>query len=303
MRTRICDSLVARSARPEMVFLTGDLGFMALEPLQAAMGARFINAGIAEQNMLTVAAALAKEGHEAWVYSIAPFCYARAFEQIRNDVCAHGLSVRIVGNGGGYAYGVMGQTHYALEDYGILCTLPKIKVFVPVFNSDVEEAVNQTGIWNGPSYLRLGRDETPKNAIQPAYAPWRQLLAGSGPVVAVVGPLSGGIWGALSELAEAVRPNLWCVAELPVEASPPPDAFVAQVRQSRRLVVVEEHVPQGGLASQLCPWLMERGVGIDRFNQLCARNTFDKGYGSQQYMRRLAGIDPESVRSCILNQS
>ncbi len=103
-----------------MVFLTGDLGFMALEPLRDRLGDRFINCGVAEQNMVTVAAGLAKEGFDVWVYSIAPFCYARALEQIRNDVCLHGLPVRVLGNGGGYGYGVMGPTHHALEDYGIL---------------------------------------------------------------------------------------------------------------------------------------------------------------------------------------
>lgn len=101
MRLQFCDSMVARSAAPNMVFLTGDLGFMALEPLQATMGERFINAGVAEQNMISVAAGLSREGFEVWAYSIAPFCYARPFEQIRNDVCFHGLPVKLVGNGGG----------------------------------------------------------------------------------------------------------------------------------------------------------------------------------------------------------
>ena len=86
MRRQFCDAMLQRAANQKMAFLTGDLGFMALEPLQKALGERFINAGIAEQNMLSVAAAMSKTGMEIWVYSIAPFLYARAFEQIRNDV-------------------------------------------------------------------------------------------------------------------------------------------------------------------------------------------------------------------------
>ena len=116
MRKQLCDALVARAGRPDMVFLTGDLGFMALEALQAAMGPRFINAGVAEQNMVSVAAGLARQGMETWVYSIAPFLYARPFEQIRNDIAFHGLPVKLIGNGGGYGYGVMGPTHHAIED-------------------------------------------------------------------------------------------------------------------------------------------------------------------------------------------
>ena len=120
MRVQFCDAMVARAVDERILFLTGDLGFMALEPLQSAMGSRFINAGVAEQNMISVAAGLAKQQFEVWAYSIAPFCYARPFEQIRNDIAFHALPVKLVGNGGGYGYGVMGPTHHAIEDYGVL---------------------------------------------------------------------------------------------------------------------------------------------------------------------------------------
>src|SRR5438874_6912423 len=143
MRNVFCQSLVAQAARPEFVFLTGDLGYKALEPLRDALGRRFINAGVAEQNMVTVAAGLAKAGLRPWAYSIAPFLYARPFEQIRNDVCLHNLPVMLVGNGGGYAYGVMGATHHALEDYGTLLTLPNLRALVPAFDPDVTALVER----------------------------------------------------------------------------------------------------------------------------------------------------------------
>lgn len=199
MRRELCDALVARSARPETVFLTGDLGFGALEPLRDAMGPRFINAGVAEQNMITVAAALASEGLEPWTYTIAPFCYARAFEQIRNDVCLHGLPVRMLANGGGYGYGVMGATHHALEDYGVLSTLPALRIFVPCFDGDVAATVEEAGRTDGPAYIRLGRGELPAGRTAPAYAPWRKLSEGTGAVVVAVGPLAGIAWGAFSD--------------------------------------------------------------------------------------------------------
>ena len=88
------------------------------------MGERFINAGVAEQNMVGGGGGLAQNGPASLGYSIAPFLYARAFEQIRNDVCLHNLPVVLVGNGGGYGYGVMGSTHHALEDYGVLSAFP-----------------------------------------------------------------------------------------------------------------------------------------------------------------------------------
>src|SRR5205807_8814210 len=98
MRNAFCQSLVSQAERPEFVFLTGDLGFKALEPLRDALGSRFLNAGVAEQNMVSVAAGLARTGLRPWAYSIAPFVYARPFEQIRNDVCLHKLPGVLVGN-------------------------------------------------------------------------------------------------------------------------------------------------------------------------------------------------------------
>ena len=110
------------------VFLTGDLGFMALETVREKFGKYFINAGVAEQNMISVAAGLAAEGFIPWVYSISPFATLRPYEQLRNDVCHHNLPVKIVGNGGGYGYGIMGATHHTLEDIGAMRLLPGMKV-------------------------------------------------------------------------------------------------------------------------------------------------------------------------------
>ena len=162
MRQAFCNGLVQQAILPEFIFLTGDLGFKALEPLRDALGPRFINAGVAEQNMISVAAGLARSGLRPWTYSIAPFLYARPFEQIRNDVCFHELPVILVGNGGGYGYGVMGSSHHALEDYGCLLTLPHMRAFVPAFDSDVSTMIPALMQCHGPVYLRLGLSEEPK---------------------------------------------------------------------------------------------------------------------------------------------
>lgn len=299
MRAELCAALVARSQRPDMVFLTGDLGFMALEPLRDSLGHRFINCGVAEQNMVTVAAGLAKEGLDVWVYSIAPFCYARPFEQIRNDICFHGLPVRLLGNGGGYGYGVMGPTHHALEDYGVLLTLPGMGVYVPAFNEDVGGVVARAGAFSGPCYIRLGRGELPPQLEAPAYAPWRQLAAGGGPVVVVAGPLAGSALGVLPALG-ACRPELWVVAELPLDRAPPPDELVNQIGRRGKLCVIEEHVAHGGLGAMLSQWVLASGLPISRYEHLYARGYPSQRYGSQAYHRRDSGLDPGSIEHAIL---
>jgi len=297
MRNQFCAAMIDQGRNPETVFLTGDLGFMALEPLQATLGTRFINAGVAEQNMVSVAAALAKEGFAAWTYSIAPFMYARPFEQIRNDVCLHHLPVRLVGNGGGYGYGVMGPTHHALGDYGALLTFPGMSAVVPVFDEDVAGAVAAAAAMQGPCYLRLGRGELPAGATAPAYAPWRKLLAGDHGIALAVGPIAGSAWSVFAALPAAARPELWTATELPLA---PSAEFLAAVGAKRRLLVIEEHVAQGGAASELCPLLMRRGIAVTAFRHLCAQGYVSGRYGSQTWHRRESGLDPEAIRQAAL---
>jgi transketolase len=245
--------------------------------------------------MVSVAAALCHEGLEAWTYSIAPFCYARAFEQIRNDVCFHGLAVKLLANGGGYAYGVMGPTHHALEDYGILLTLPNMTAFVPAFTEDIGQTVERAGASSGPAYVRLGRSEKPEGEVVPTYAPWRRLLDGDAGVMIAVGPLAGSSWGALRRLDRASRPALWVVSELPIEANAPPPELTDALRRTRRLAVVEEHVAHGGVGQAMCRWVIEAGVGLDRFRHLHASDQVGLTYGSQAFLRRRSGLDPERI--------
>jgi transketolase len=297
MRKSFCSAMVAEAGRPDLVFLTGDLGFMALEPLRDALGPRFINAGVAEQNMVGVAAGLARSSLRAWTYSIAPFTYARPFEQIRNDVCLHSLPVVMVGNGGGYGYGVMGATHHALEDYGVLLTLNSLRAYVPAFDGDIHPVVSRLMETSHPAYLRLGLDEAPKDYVPPPYAAWRRILQGSGSTILVCGPLVGGLITAIQQLPTAVRPSLWLVSELPIDVIP--DDFLADVRQSNHLIVVEEHVANGGVGGQLARKLLLLGAAPGTFSHRCATGYPSGRYGSQRFHRQESGIDAASILTAI----
>jgi transketolase len=301
VRDILAKTLVGLCKDDDFVFLTGDLGFMALEPVRDAAGARFINAGVAEQNMISVAAGMARLGFRPWVYSIAPFLYARAFEQIRNDVCLHNLPVFLVGNGGGYGYGVMGATHHALQDYGVLLGLPNLHVHVPAFGADVPVAAERMVRACAPAYLRLGRDELPKNFVLPAYAPWRRLLAGDGPTLVIVGPLAGGILGAALQWRQEIRPTLWVLSELPLLADQIPAALLEDIQRSGHLVVVEEHVATGSLGQALAHALLLRGAAPRRFSHRHALGYPSGCYGSQTYHRKECGLDPQSLLALIEN--
>jgi transketolase len=249
--------------------------------------------------MVSVAAGLARQDFEVWVYSIAPFCYARPFEQIRNDIAFHGLPVKLIGNGGGYGYGVMGPTHHAIEDYGVLLTLPGMSVYVPVFDEDMDAVITRASISPRPAYIRMGRGEPPKGYTIPAYAPWRQLTYGGGPVVVAVGPLAGTYITAFERFPIEHRPNLWIVSELPIEQNPLPAELLIQMEKSSGLCVAEEHVRHGGFGSDLLLHLAEKNIVVHGFRHLYARaHHFDR-YGSQDFLRRQSALDVDSMLAIL----
>lgn len=301
MRTVFCHALISLYSRQRFLFMTGDLGFMALEPLREAMGADFVNAGIAEQNMVAAAAGVSFSGLQSWVYSIAPFVYARPFEQIRNDVCLHDFDVKLVGNGGGYGYGYMGATHHAIEDYGVLLALQNMTCFIPAFADDVVPMVRKMAVSHHPAYLRLGRHEMPQDAVIPPYAQWRKLLAGSRGVAVTVGPVAAEAYAAVTALPVEQRPSLWVLAELPVLPDSVPAELSGELSApGSYLMVIEEHVAHGGAGMILSHLFALLGVRFDRFLHLHAIGYPPKsGYGSQQFHRRLSGIDSASIARAV----
>lgn len=132
MRTAFINELIQQArAKPDIFLVVGDLGFSVVEPFAEEFPDRFLNAGVAEQNMTGLAAGLASEGYHAFTYSIANFPTFRCLEQIRNDVAYHRLPVTVVSVGAGFSYGNLGYSHHAVQDIGILRTLPEMTIMSP----------------------------------------------------------------------------------------------------------------------------------------------------------------------------
>jgi transketolase len=168
MRTAFIRTLCEIAAEDERIWLLcGDLGYSVLEEFADRFPSRFVNVGIAEQNMIGMAAGLAMCGKVVFVYSIANFPTLRCLEQIRNDVCYHNLNVNIVAIGSGFTYGAHGYTHHALEDLAILRTLPNLQVIAP--GDPVETQLITRHLIDDPSpaYLRLGKAGEPVVHVQP----------------------------------------------------------------------------------------------------------------------------------------
>ncbi len=291
MRREFAAAMVALHARRnDPVFLTGDLGYMALEPVREKYGRRFINMGVAEQNMISFAAGLARGGFVPWLYSIAPFLVLRPYEQIRNDVCFHNLPVKLVGNGGGYGYGIMGATHHTLEDIAVMRVLPNMKVFVPLTGEDVAPAVEQMAADGGPCYLRLNYGIKTGEPLAP-FGQWRKIRAGKRGVVIGTGPVLGG----LLELGEDLE--VWAAGILPFNELPA--ELVASVKRRGKLLTIEEHYGQCGLGEAVSRQIINELDGRIDFRTLYAAGYPDGRYGSQAWHRAESGLAGASLEKNI----
>ncbi len=158
MRTAFIQQLIKEAETNDSIFLiVGDLGFSVVEPFRDRFPDRFLNAGIAEQNMAGMAAGLAKEGYNVYIYSIANFPTLRCMEQIRYDIAYHHLNVKIVSVGAGYAYASLGASHHATEDIGMMRTIPNMVVCSPGDPLEAQVITKFSSHYEGPMYLRLGK--------------------------------------------------------------------------------------------------------------------------------------------------
>ena len=279
----------------KIVFLTGDLGFMALENIKNAIGERFINVGVSEQNMISVAASLAYEGLSPICYSIAPFIVFRPAEQIRLDVCLHNLNVKIVGNGGGFGYGIMGATHHAIEDIAVLSSFQHMRCYIPFCNEDVEGVVDRMFSYNGPSYLRLGFGVKPGEMVIPPALPIRKVCEGSKITIIGLGPVLLNAYEALKNF-EKNTADVFVVSEVPVlEFS---EELQESIRKTKKLIIIEEHVKRGGLGEHIASLLMEKGISCE-FIHMYVTGYVNGLYGNQVYHVEENGMDHVSIGAKI----
>ncbi|MDH3703554.1 MAG: transketolase [Alphaproteobacteria bacterium] len=298
MRNHLIELIAGDAAqRPDVVFMTGDLGFSVVEPLRDQMGDRFINTGVAEANMVSMAAALGLSGFEPYVYSITPFVTARCFEQIRNDVCYHGAPVRLVGIGAGFSYGTLGPTHHALEDATIMAALPAMTVFSPATLTELDALFDAARSIEGPIYYRIGRENGP-TAPMPAFVPetpvtmWRD---GSTVNLVTSGCLAEPVFAAADALAsEGIDLRLITV---PILAPFPAAAFVDSLAAAPTVIAFEGYAGNPLEAGALNA-LAENGYQHP-VKSLNAGRAFACEVGSTDHQRRLFGLSPDAICDAV----
>lgn len=274
--------------------LTGDLGIGLFDEFERVAPGRFLNVGIAEQALVGVAAGLAYAGQKPVAYSIAPFLTARAHEQVRVDVAMARANVTLVGVGGGVAYGYLGPTHHGTEDLALMRALPGMTVLAPADPGEARRATQAALDFDGPVYLRLGKNGEPDLLPDAPFAIGRCVKARDGGdlTIASTGTLLVQALGAAELLArDRIQAS---VIHFPTVKPFDAHAICEAAERTDCVISVEEHSVVGGLGSAVAEALAEHGVGA-RLARLGLPDTFAHAVGSQPFLLDHYGLSAARI--------
>lgn len=301
MRNAFADELTELAKVDERILLlSGDIGNKLFDAFKEIARERFFNCGIAEANMMGVAAGFALSGFRPIIYTITPFTTTRCFEQIRVDVCYHEAPVIIVGTGSGLSYTELGPTHHSLEDIAILRTLPGMRIMAPGDATELRLVLRAALQQNNPVYIRIGKKGEPDF---PMYR--RHLEIGKVSVLKTgvdIVLLSSGTLIAEVLTASVLLHNEGINAEIvSVHTIKPLDeAYLASAAQRFKLLVtIEEHGLIGGLGSAVAEWRARENNPVAQLS-MGTPDQFMHDIGSQAYARKKYGLDAEGIRANIV---
>lgn len=300
MRSAFIEDLLVEAKKDSRIWLlTGDLGFNVLDQFKDAVSSRFINVGIAEQNMCGLATGLALSGdRQVFIYSIANFPTLRCLEQIRNDICYHKAEVKIISVGAGVAYGTHGYSHFGLEDIGIMRTLPNIKIICPADPVEAKAAVKFSLHNSGPVYIRLGKNGEPRlHATNPDISRIAKLREGNVIKILATGAILEQALKASHLLSESHNLEIGCYS-CPVLKPFDISGFKQIIEDCKIIVSLEEHGPVGGLSSIISEFLAEMAPRI-KLIKLHLPELVNQ-IGKQSFILNHYGLDATGISKAIL---
>ena len=301
MRNHLINELTRLAESDERIcVLTGDLGFHVLDKFQAKFPHRYVNAGIAEQNMLSVAAGMAIEGNVVCVYSIGNFPTFRCLEQIRNAACYHNANVKIISTGCGFVYGQLGMTHHATEDIAVMRALPGMRIFSPADPDEAVAVMDAAVAMDGPCYIRLGRGGEPR------YHPYLKKFGISQPIELRRGKdlaifSTGSILGEALAAADTSKVHgvdvgvYNCVMLKPFDST----GFLDIARNYKMVFSLEEHNVVGGLGGILAEALATADGDKPRLVRCGLQDVFTTVVGTAAYLRDHYGLSAKALESTL----
>ena len=297
MRDTFVKTLLEIAKKDKRVYIvTGDLGFGVLKPFWEELPDQIINAGIAEQNMTSIASGLAMQGKIVYTYSIGNFPTLRCIEQIRNDCAYHDANVKVVCVGGGFVYGSLGMSHHATEDISIMRALPNVTVVAP--GDLVEAACATKAIYETPGtcYLRLGRggEKQIHESIE-NFQIGKAIKIQGGDKIAIfsTGAISDEVDEACKVLSkEGITPTVYTFPTVkPIDK----DVILECASQYDTIITVEEHNLSGGFGSAVAEVLAEQNDIKAKLVRVALDDRYSCIVGSQKYLRQQYSIDSKAI--------
>ncbi|MBC7695274.1 MAG: transketolase [Burkholderiales bacterium] len=299
MRTAFIKELIEEAKKNKNIFLiVADLGFSVVEPFIELFPDRFLNVGIAEQNMAGIASGLATEGYNVYIYSIGNFPTLRCMEQIRYDICYHNVNVKIIAVGGGYAYASLGASHHATEEIGMLRTIPNLTVCAPGDPEEMRAITKFTSAHNGPCYIRIGKAGEPE-----VHKKYDKSIAEvkSGDILNVINGTDIAVFstGSMLDYSANFISNNSLKASLysfPFIKPLNKNQFTDILKKYKRIITIEEHQLNGGFGSTILELIndLKETKTISSYPEIKRvgiNNAFYSIAGTQDYLRKLAGIE------------
>ena len=296
MRTAFINQLLEEAKSNNKIFLlVGDLGYSVVEPFAELFPERYLNVGIAEQNMAGIAAGLAMEGYCVYIYSIGNFPTLRCMEQIRYDICYHNLNVKIVAVGGGYAYGSLGASHHATEEIGMLRTIPNLVDCAPGDPIEAKAIITFTAQYYGPCYIRIGKAGEP-------------IVHQEDPIKLYLGQIleiRKGVKVAVFSTGAMLKYVCDFILENNINASIYSFPFVKPINRNElisvidlhnKIITIEEHQAQSGFGSAILEAINDIMEVNSSFNpplvkRIAIPDKFFSLAGSQDYLRNIAKLE------------
>lgn len=300
MRDAFFDALYDIARQDDRVMLlTGDFGAPSLDKFRTDLSRQYINAGVAEQNMVTIAAGLALSGKIVYIYSIAPFVTLRCFEQIKLDLCCMKLHVTAVGVGAGYSYSTSGPTHHATEDAAVMRILPGMTVYNPSDNIMVAAFAGMSYRDPGPKYIRLDRGKFPlryeeKHDFSDGLA---LLKRGKDMTIIASGMM---VHQAFKVTEELLKHSIDAAIVDLYRLSPVNDNLLLQVMgKNKPVVTLAEDLVAGGIGSIVAEVMADNGCQ-SRLKRLGTENQYVFQYASRECLHSHLGLDVASITTGIL---
>jgi transketolase len=297
MRNNFADEITRLAESDKrVVLLSGDIGNRLFDGFKAKAPDRFFNCGVAEANMMGMAAGLAMSGMRPVVYTIAPFTTTRVMEQIRVDVCYHDVPVVIVGVGSGLGYASLGATHHSCEDMAMLRSLPNMSVLAPADPLEVRGVLRAALRHSGPSYIRMGKKGEPNvHREVPDIEIGRSVVVRDGVDVCLLAV--GVMLPTVLEAAEALARRGITARVVSVVSVKPLDNSLLRDAFARFPLVasVEEHSLIGGFGAALAEWIVDHGPVTARLLRFGTKDRFPHEAGETEYARERDGLTAHNI--------